>query len=116
VIARDAGIRAEIYHLKAAGRANWDKIDEVIHARGGRTRGRQRAKRQHVRLHGGRHRPHASMPPWVQEGGQDAWVERLKQPDVRARVVREMRTPSNDWENLLLASGPEGVLLKRIQH
>jgi N-acyl-D-amino-acid deacylase len=52
------------------------------------------------------------MPPWVQEGGLDAWVERLKQPEVRKRVAEEMRTPTDEWENLLLGAGsPEHVLL-----
>ena len=110
-IARDAGIRAEIYHLKAAGRANWDKIDEVFtRVEAARAAGQEVSANMYAYTAGATGL-NASMPPWVQEGGQDAWVERLKQPDVRARVVREMRTPSNDWENLLLASGPEGVLL-----
>ena len=53
----------------------------------------------------------ASMPPWVQEGGLDAWVNRLKDPATRARVAAEMRKPG-DWENLLLAAGkPDNVLL-----
>jgi N-acyl-D-amino-acid deacylase len=54
----------------------------------------------------------AAMPPWVQEGGHDAWVERLRDPVVRARVAREMRTPTDAWENLMLMAGsPERVLL-----
>ena len=54
----------------------------------------------------------AAMPPWVQEGGVDAWIKRLKDPAMRARVVKEMREPTNDWENLLLAAGkPDNVLL-----
>jgi N-acyl-D-amino-acid deacylase len=54
----------------------------------------------------------AAMPPWVQEGGLDAWVERLEQPQVRARVLKEMRTPDKSWENLYLAAGsPERILL-----
>jgi len=110
-IARDAGIRAEIYHLKAAGRANWDKIDEVFtRVEAARAAGQEVSANMYAYTAGATGL-NASMPPWVQEGGQDAWVERLKQPGVRARVVREMRTPSNDWENLLLASGPAGVLL-----
>ena len=52
------------------------------------------------------------MPPWVQSGGLEAWEKRLKDPEVRARLVKEMRTSSNDWENLLLLSGgPQNVLL-----
>jgi N-acyl-D-amino-acid deacylase len=52
------------------------------------------------------------MPPWVQEGGLDRWIERLRDPKTRARVIREMKTPTDKWENLLLAAGsPERVLL-----
>jgi len=54
----------------------------------------------------------AAMPPWVQEGGYEAWAARLRDVEVRERVVREMRTPSGTWENLLLLAGsPERVLL-----
>jgi N-acyl-D-amino-acid deacylase len=53
----------------------------------------------------------AAMPPWVQEGGIDAWVERLKQPDVRARVAKEMRTVSPDWESLYEGAGSPSKLL-----
>jgi N-acyl-D-amino-acid deacylase len=54
----------------------------------------------------------AAMPTWVQSGGLEAWIKRLKDPAVRQRLVKEMRTPSNDWENLLLLSGsPKNVLL-----
>jgi N-acyl-D-amino-acid deacylase len=47
----------------------------------------------------------AAMPPWVQEGGYQAWADRLKDPAIRRQVVREMRTPTNAWENLLLLAG-----------
>jgi N-acyl-D-amino-acid deacylase len=47
----------------------------------------------------------ASMPTWVQSGGLEEWIKRLKDPATRARVMQEMRTPSNDWENLLLLAG-----------
>ena len=54
----------------------------------------------------------ASMPPWVQEGGFQRWRDRLRDPGVRDRVMREMRTRSDKWENLLLLAGsPEKVLL-----
>jgi N-acyl-D-amino-acid deacylase len=54
----------------------------------------------------------AAMPPWVQEGGHRAWIERLKNPAIRQRVTREMRTPTDRWENLyLMAGSPENVLL-----
>jgi len=53
----------------------------------------------------------AAMPPWVQEGGLDAWIERLKDPDIRRRVMREMRTSSTAWENLYFAAGSADNLL-----
>jgi N-acyl-D-amino-acid deacylase len=54
----------------------------------------------------------AAMPPWVQVGGHRAWVTRLKDQSIRRRVVREMSTPADEWENLyLLAGSAENVLL-----
>jgi N-acyl-D-amino-acid deacylase len=53
----------------------------------------------------------ASMPSWVQEGGLDKWIERLKDPAIRAKVAAEMRAPATTWENLGRAAGPEGMLL-----
>src|SRR5690606_15124586 len=54
----------------------------------------------------------AAMPPWVQEGGYDAWAERLRDPSTRSRVIEEMRTPTDEWENLyLMAGSPENVIL-----
>ena len=51
------------------------------------------------------------MPPWVQEGGLDAWVKRLQDPKIRAQVIQEMRTPTSKWENLYLMAGAEGTKL-----
>jgi N-acyl-D-amino-acid deacylase len=111
-IARQAEIAAEIYHLKAAGEDNWPKFNQAI------------AKIEAARAEGlaitadmytytaGATGLNAAMPPWVQEGGLRQWIERLREPATRARVIREMRTPSDDWENLLLAAGtPAKVLL-----
>ena len=53
----------------------------------------------------------AAMPLWVQDGGQEAWIARLKDPAVRKRVITEMRGPGDDWENLYHFAGPEGVIL-----
>jgi N-acyl-D-amino-acid deacylase len=53
----------------------------------------------------------AAMPPWVQEGGHRAWVERLRDPAVRRKVAQEMLKPSGDWENLYRSSGPDKILL-----
>src|SRR5262249_54583279 len=53
----------------------------------------------------------AAMPPWVQDGGLEAWISHLKDPAVRARVIKEMRDPHAEWENLYAAAGPSGILL-----
>jgi N-acyl-D-amino-acid deacylase len=111
-ISRTAQVPAEIYHLKAAGKENWGKLDGVI-------KKVETARAQGLRITAdmytytaGATGLDASMPPWVQEGGYDAWAARLRDPAVRKRVFREMRTPSYQWENLLLGAGsPERVLL-----
>ena len=115
-IARDAGIRAEIYHLKAAGRGNWGKIEQVFErVEEARAAGLAISANMYVYTAGATGL-NASMPPWVQEGGLDAWVARLRDPTVRDRVVREMRTPSDEWENLLIAAGADGVLLNEFKN
>ncbi len=104
-IAREAGVPAEIYHLKAAGEANWPKMEEVI-ARIEAARAEGIAITADMYTYpAGATGLDAAMPPWVQEGGHDAWVERLRDPAVRRRVAREMATPTDAWENLLLAAG-----------
>jgi N-acyl-D-amino-acid deacylase len=111
-IARQAGIRGEIFHLKAAGQANWEKLDAVIDAvESAREEGLDISTNMYTYTAGATGLD-AAMPPWVQEGGHQAWVQRLKDPAIRRRVVREMSTPTDEWENLYLAAGsPENVLL-----
>ncbi len=111
-IAREAGVPAEIYHLKAAGEANWPKMDAVIaRVEAARARG-LRITADMYTYPAGATGLDAAMPPWVQEGGLKAWIRRLQDPTVRRRVIREMRIPTDRWENLLLAAGsPEKVLL-----
>lgn len=104
-IAREGGAPAEIYHLKAAGVDNYAKMDEVIdRVEAARAQGLRITADMYTYTAGATGLD-ATMPPWVQEGGYDAWAERLKDPAIRARVLREMRTPTDDWENLLLAAG-----------
>ena len=111
-IGRRAHVPAEIYHLKAAGRANWGKMDSVV-ARVERARAAGvRVTADMYTYTAGATGLDAAMPPWVQEGGLQAWRRRLQDPAIRARVAREMRTPTNAWESLLLLAGsPDNVLL-----
>lgn len=110
-IAREAGVRAEVYHLKAAGKENWGKLDAAI----GKI---EQARKEGLAITtdmytytAGATGLDAAMPPWVQEGGDKEWIERLKDPAIRARVAEEMRSPTDAWENLMMGSGAEGTLL-----
>ncbi len=110
-IARGAGVPAEIYHLKAAGREHWGRLEEVVaKVEAARAAGLAITADMYTYTAGATGLD-ASMPPWVQEGGHDAWVERLRDPEIRARVAREMTTPTDAWENLFLAAGSADKLL-----
>ncbi len=110
-IAREAGVAGEIYHLKMAGQSNWDKFDGVVEkVVAARAEGLAISADIYTYTAGSTGLD-AGMPPWVQEGGYDAWVERLQNPAIRQQVLAEMTTPTDEWENLALAAGPEGTLL-----
>ena len=111
-IASEAGLPAEIYHLKAAGNANWPKMDRAIQKIDSARAAGFRITADMYTYTAGATGLDAAMPPWVQEGGLQAWIGRLKDPTIRRRVAREMRTPSDQWENLYLGAGsPDQVLL-----
>jgi N-acyl-D-amino-acid deacylase len=111
-IAKASAAPAEIYHLKVAGRDNWGKLDAVVAQV-------ERARASGVRISAnmytytaGATGLDAAMPAWVQDGGIEAWIARLKDPAIRPKVIAQMRTlhPA-DWENLYAAAGAEGTLL-----
>jgi len=110
-IARRAKIGAEIYHFKAAGERNWGKVDAAIaRIEAARRDGVDGSSGLDVTANlytyvAGATGLDAAMPPWVQEGGYKAWAGRMKDPAVRARVKREMTTPTDEWESLYLAAG-----------
>lgn len=111
-ISKQAGAPAEIYHFKQAGKPNWGKLDAAIAKVEAARAGGQRITADMYTYTAGATGLDAAMPTWVQSGGLEAWIGRMKDPQTRARLAEEMRTPSNDWENLLLLSGgPENVLL-----
>lgn len=110
-IAEQSGAGAEIYHLKVSGRENWPKFPAAVKLiENARKRGLDITANMYTYTAGSTGLD-AAMPPWVQEGGYNAWVERLKQADIRAAVVEQMTTSSNDWENLMRAAGPQQTLL-----
>jgi N-acyl-D-amino-acid deacylase len=111
-IAREAGVPAEIYHLKAAGASNWSKMDAAIAKI-------EEARRQGLRITAdmytytaGATGFDACIPPWSRAGGYDALFKRIADPAIRARMIAEMRAPAEGWENLCRAAGsPSGLLL-----
>jgi N-acyl-D-amino-acid deacylase len=110
-IANEADIRAEIYHLKMSGKENWSKYDEVVKKiDSARTAGLSITTNMYNYVAGATGLD-ASMPPWVQEGGYKKWAERLQDPKIRQRVLGEMTTPTDKWENLMYAAGTSDNLL-----
>ena len=111
-ISREAKIPAEIYHLKAAGQANWAKMDKVIQMV-------EQARKEGLKITAdmytypaGATGLDAAMPPWVLDGGYEAAYKRLADPEMRKKIANAITAPTNDWENLYLAAGsPDRVLL-----
>jgi len=110
-IGREAMLPVKIHHLKAAGQPNWDKMDTAI-ARINALRDEGVAVTADMYTYvAGATGLDASMPTWVQAGGYDKWVERLKDPATRARVKEEMAVNAQDWENIGFLAGPDGMIL-----
>jgi N-acyl-D-amino-acid deacylase len=111
-ISREAGLPAEIYHLKASGEANWNKMDKVIAMINAARRKGMKISADMYMYTAGATGLDAAMPPWVFDGGRAAADERLQDPETRNKIAQAIRTPSNDWENLyMLAGSPERILL-----
>jgi N-acyl-D-amino-acid deacylase len=111
-ISREAKLPAEIYHMKSAGQANWPKEEAMIAKIDAARAAGQHITADMYTYNAGATGLDASMPPWVQEGGLEAWRKRLQDPAIRERVAREIRTPTDEWENLMmLAGGAQNVLL-----
>lgn len=111
-IARDAGVHGEVHHLKAAGQSNWHKMPLAIERiEAARAAGVGLSANMYTYTAAATGLD-AAMPPWVQEGGLDGWVARLRDPATARRVAAQMRAPGEDWENLYFAAGSaDNVLL-----
>ena len=111
-ISKEAGIPAEIFHLKAGGKNNWSKMDSVI-------RRVERARREGQAITAdmytyvaGATGMTSAFPPTLQDGGFGKLRERLMDPKIRKEMVKAMNTDATDWENLYYgAGGAEHVLL-----
>ncbi len=110
-IGEEGNLPVKIHHLKAAGQPNWPKMDLVIDKINAlRDAGVQVTADMYTYVAGGTGL-NATMPTWVQAGGYDKWVERLQDPEIRARVKEEMAVNADDWENIGFLSGPDGMML-----
>ncbi len=111
-ISREAGIPAEVYHIKAAGEKNWAREDELL-AR------IEAAQKEGLKVRANMYTYTAAgtgldacLPPWTEDGGYPALFQRLRDPATRAKIAEQVRIDSNEWENLYLAAGsPERILL-----
>jgi N-acyl-D-amino-acid deacylase len=111
-IAREANIRAEIYHLKSSGKPNWHLFDDAIQmVEDARAEGLAITADVYT-YPAGSTGLNVTIPPWVQEGGFEKSLERMSDPEIRARIVKEMNEPSDEWENMFLMAGsPDNILL-----
>jgi N-acyl-D-amino-acid deacylase len=111
-ISKEAGIPAEIYHIKAAGQPNWGKADAMLaKIEDARKAGLAITADMYTYPAAGTGLD-ACLPPWTQDGGYPALYKRLRDPATREKIAQEVRTPSDKWENLYLAAGsPDKILL-----
>ena len=109
-IGREAKLPVKIHHLKAAGKPNWAKMDIAIGKIEALRRDGMAITADMYTYVAGATGLDAAMPTWVQAGGYEKWAERLQDPEIRARVKKEMATNAQDWENLGYFAGPDGML------
>jgi len=114
-ISKEAGIRAQVWHLKTAYKSNFGRMPEILKKiEDARARGIDVAANQYPwnRASNGLD---ACLPPWVREGGRDALLKRLADPKTRARVKEDMVRQTKEWENQWLGSGgAEGVWVAEV--
>ena len=111
-ISREAGIPAEVYHIKASGEKNWPKEDELLERI-------EAAQKEGLKIRANMYTYTAAgtgldacLPPWTEDGGYPALFKRLRDPAMREKIAAEVRIDSDAWENLYLAAGsPEKILL-----
>jgi N-acyl-D-amino-acid deacylase len=111
-ISREAGIPAEVYHIKAAGQPNWGKIDNLLsRIEAAQKEGLKITADMYTYTAGGTGLD-ACLPPWTEDGGYPALFKRLRDPATREKIKGQVQTPSDEWENMYLATGgPEHILL-----
>ena len=110
-ISREAGLPAELYHIKAAGQKNWPKLDTLLsRIEAAQKEGLQIRANMYTYTAAGTGLD-ACLPPWTEDGGYPALYKRLRDPAVRAKIAVEVNTPTDAWENLYLAAGAADRIL-----
>src|SRR5437868_3303425 len=111
-ISREAGLPAEVYHIKAAGKKNWPLLDQMIaRLEGARKEGLKITADMYAYAASGTGLD-ACLPPWTQDGGYPALFTRLRDKATREKIAAEVRTDSDAWENIYLSVGsPDKILL-----
>jgi N-acyl-D-amino-acid deacylase len=111
-ISREAKIPAEIYHLKAAGKSNWKKMDQVIARVEAARKSGLKITADMYNYPAGATGLEASLPPWALDGGYQELFKRIRDPQTRSKILAEMRTPTDSWESLYQAAGsPDKLIL-----
>jgi N-acyl-D-amino-acid deacylase len=111
-ISHEAHIPGELYHIKALGQKNWGKIDTLLaRIEAARKEGMPIRANMYTYIAGGTGLD-ACLPPWTQDGGYDALLQRLRDPETRKKIAAEVQIDSDKWENLYLAAGsPDHIIL-----
>ena len=114
-IAKEAGVRTQIWHFKTAYKRNWGRMPALLERlREARARGIDVAANQYPYT-AGSNGLDACLPPWIREGGRDALLQRLADPAQRERAKKEMLEDSDAWSNQYLgAGGPDRVLVASV--
>ncbi|HVS80978.1 MAG TPA: amidohydrolase family protein [Pyrinomonadaceae bacterium] len=114
-IARRAHIPAEIWHFKTAYQKNWGRMPEMLHRIAVARRQGLKVTADVYPYVAGSTSLSACLPPWALEGGTDRMIARLKDPQTRARLKKEITTDAKEWENIYLGSGgPSGILIASV--
>src|SRR5436309_2302711 len=111
-ISHEAGIPAEVYHIKAAGEKNWPKEDQLLERIEAAQKDGMKIRANMYTYTAAGTGLDACLPPWTEDGGYPALFKRLREPGTRQKIAAEVRTPTDEWENVYItAGGPDRILL-----
>jgi N-acyl-D-amino-acid deacylase len=110
-ILRETGVTGEVYHLKAEGKLNWDKMDTAIQKiEAARADGLNLTADMYTYPYSGTGLT-SCIPPWAHDGGFEKLIQRLKDSEIRERIKTEMHLPSDEWENMFYENDADSILL-----